>query len=67
MISIWHPRIFNNAGGIKDGTPLGRLRLPNPAILRSLLIVGLTVDAALGLIFVYLFLSAHALLQPAAN
>ena len=35
--------------------PLSRLRLRNRAILRSLLIAGLTVDAVLGLIFVYLF------------
>ena len=55
MISVWRPTIFNNTGGILDRTTPGRLRLPNPAILRSLLIVGLTVDAALGLIFVYLF------------
>lgn len=55
MISAWRPTIFNNAGGIEDRTGPGRLRLPNPAILRTLLIVGLTVDAALGLIFVYLF------------
>jgi cell division protein FtsQ len=55
MISAWRPTIFNNVGGIQGRTAPGWLRPPNPAILRSLLIVGLTVDAALGLIFVYLF------------
>jgi cell division septal protein FtsQ len=55
MISAWRPTIFNNAGGIQDRTAPDRLRLRNRAILRSLLIAGLTVDAVLGLIFVYLF------------
>jgi cell division protein FtsQ len=55
MISAWRPTIFNSAGGVGDRKALGWLRLPNPAILRSLLIMGLTIDAALGLFFVYLF------------
>jgi cell division protein FtsQ len=55
MISAWRRTIFNNAVGILDGKALGWLRLPNPASLKSMLIVGLTVDVALGLIFVYLF------------
>jgi cell division protein FtsQ len=55
MISAWRRTIFNNAVGILDGKALGWLRPPNPASLKSMLIVGLTVDVALGLIFVYLF------------
>jgi cell division protein FtsQ len=55
MISAWCRTIFNNAGGVQDRTARGLVSMRNPAILRSLLVVGLTVDAALGLIFVYLF------------
>ncbi len=55
MISAWRPTIFNNAGGIQDPTAPERFRLRHRAILRSLLIVGLSADVVLGLIFIYLF------------
>ncbi|MGO9119146.1 MAG: cell division protein FtsQ/DivIB [Desulfomonilaceae bacterium] len=61
MISLWRPEIFKKTGG-EDRTGSDH-HLRNRAMLKSLLIAGLTIDAVLGLIFVYFFF----LLMPYFN
>jgi cell division protein FtsQ len=53
MISIWRPEIFKKTG-VEDRADSDH-HLRNRGMLKSLLIAGVTIDALLGLVFVYFF------------